>query len=147
MKRMMISLVVVVILAGCSDIKAANVDALWDWKSGHVGNNSAVINILGEAGSRELGDYTIQLHTTTDPYGLTVSYSNVTDQFSKETAERISALAVGLIGNLSYVEVKSPEKTYRFTEKSLNKELKMKVKDMSKDKAKLEQFLQQPQKN
>ncbi|TDM07927.1 DUF4825 domain-containing protein [Macrococcus lamae] len=146
MKKIVSLLIMIAMLCACSNAEAGDADALWDLKTAHTGDNNAVIHILEEAGAKQYGDYTIELQTTTEPYGLIIDYKSVNDQASKKALEKVSGLAVGLIDNLGYVDVKTPDKTYHFTEKKLNKDFNINVKQMSKDKEKLKRFLEKQSK-
>nr|WP_165983405.1 DUF4825 domain-containing protein [Macrococcus goetzii] len=140
MKKLLIA-ITILLLSACGQQKVDNVDSLWKHKTEYVGDNSKVINILSEAGAKDIGDYKIEIESDKKPYGLKVNYENVKDM-DPEQLEKLAAVTMGLVGNLERMQINADGKDYDYTIDEINKKFNMDVKDLSKDKQKLKSFLE-----
>ncbi|UTH15857.1 DUF4825 domain-containing protein [Macrococcus epidermidis] len=140
MNKLLIA-ITILLLSACGQQKVDNVDSLWKHKTEYVGNNSKVINILSEAGAKDIGDYKIEIESDKKPYGLKVNYENVKDM-DPEQLEKLAAVTMGLVGNLERMQINADGKDYDYTIDEINKKFNMDAKDLSKDKQKLKSFLE-----
>lgn len=138
MKKLLIA-ITILLLSACGQQKVDNVDSLWKHKTEFVGDNSKVINILNEAGAKDIGDYKIEIESGKKPYGLKVNYENVKDMDPAQL-EKLTAVTMGLVGNLERMQINADGKAYDYTIDEINKMFNMDVKDLSKDKQKLKSF-------
>lgn len=141
MKKLLIA-ITILLLSACGQQKVDNVDSLWKHKTEYVGDNSKVINILSEAGAKDIGDYKIEIESDKKPYGLKVNYENVKDM-DPEQLEKLAAVTMGLVGNLERMQINADGKDYDYTIDEINKKFNMDFKDLSKDKEKLKSFLEE----
>lgn len=116
-----ITLFMAVSFIGCSadnTSEGSSLESYYKSKVQYVGNNSEVLALLDVIGAGDYGDYTISLHTDSEPYGVTVNYTD----FNQKKDETISSsdlkikyayYALALVDNLSYIEIKSKSIDYR----------------------------------
>lgn len=93
-------------------LDARKLDAV---RTDHIGDASAVIDVLQEARLWASGRYTIELSTEAEPYGLTITFDTLTMRMLDETQHRrlidTSVLALTLIKNLEWVAYEFPHDT------------------------------------
>ncbi len=116
----------------------ATINSLCDKATEYVGDNSAVMGIANDLGFGVYGDYTIELQTEKEPYGVTVKYKGDVKDYD---FKRESIIMIGLIGNLDYVDIKDSNSDIVHYDYELVKGLmRSDVKKMATEKAKIENF-------
>jgi len=92
-------------------VKISNdVAKLYRYKNEYVGNASADVNLAYALGIREtFGEFTNELHTSEEPYGWTLSFSeefntNKSKDDTEEILTKYGTVLLSMVGNLSYVE-------------------------------------------
>ncbi len=138
------------------------VDIIYSLAADYTGDNSAVMNLLNAIGFGEYGEYTMELKTDTEPYGVIVKYKGqvaqndvlLADGTQISTAtepaddaavpydfQRECVMMLGLVGNLDYIEIKDVDSNIVRYDTSVTKSLLMyDVKQMAEDKAVLESY-------
>ncbi|MDO5626852.1 MAG: DUF4825 domain-containing protein [Mobilicoccus sp.] len=82
--------------------------SLVDARTPYIGDNSAVLAALGAVGL-PVGDFTMEIHSDAEPYGLGLALSEWPEDVDRDEAmTRRSALLLGLIGNAEYIEWSGP---------------------------------------
>lgn len=114
---------------------------LYKLRLDYLGDNSGVSRLVKETGLEFAGDYTLELKTTEQPYGLKVIYSNSNDKFEIIDFSQYSTELLGLIKNLDYVEITNGKYTHKLTAAEASKTLGHDVKKFGTDPSKLEQYL------
>lgn len=114
-------------------------DDLWENKTEYAGDNSAVVALVNAAGPL-VGEsnYTIQLETEKEPYGLVINYDYAYDE---KQMEREAILMLGLIENLDYVEIHHGSEIYQLTADQACSQLKYDVKRLGKSKPLMQRYL------
>ena len=126
------------------------VDVIFSLVTDHTGDNSAVLNLMDAIGFGKYGNYTIQMQTAKEPYGLTVKYKGQVAQNDILPAgdaavpydfQRECVMMLGLVGNLDYIEIKDADSNIVRYDTDVTKSLLMyDVKQMAVDKAVLESY-------
>ena len=112
---------------------------LWDYRTEYVGDNDNVVALASEAGFWAYGnEYTVELDTDKPPYGMTI---NITTDTQVKSFERKCTLLLGLIDNLDYVKVVTPNDTFMLTVEDTETNLTFDVKELGKSKPLLEEYL------
>lgn len=112
---------------------------LWDYRTEYVGDNDNVVALASEAGFWAYGNsYTVELDTDKPPYGMTI---NITTDTQVKSFERECTLLLGLIENLDYVKVVTPNDTFMLTVEDTETNLTFDVKELGKSKPLLEEYL------
>lgn len=89
--------------------ETVDVEALDELRTEHVGNNSAVLALAAAAGMPEVAEYTVELHTDEEPYGIT--FHIVDDSVELEmwelllTMENRGVLLMATIENLDEIYI------------------------------------------
>ena len=114
------------------------IDSLYGNATEYIGNNSDVAALLNDLDLAWYGDYTFELQTSEEPYGLTVKYSEEVDNYD---FQREAIMLIGLIENLDYVDIRDSNSDIVHYDYELAKSLmKYDVKKMADDKAMLERY-------
>jgi hypothetical protein len=126
------------------------VDIIYSLASDYTGDNSAVMNLLNAIGFGKYGEYTIQLKTDAEPYGVIVKYKGQVAQHDVLAADDAAVpydfqhecvMMLGMIGNLEYIEIKDADSNIVRYDTNVTKSLLMyDVKQMAEDKAVLESY-------
>lgn len=157
MKRIivLVSLFLLVIgSSGCSQLTdeakstisekvSAKVSELYSSKVESLADNSAVLKLINKIGLGNITNYTIDLQTSQEPYGLTI---NVTQNDGTLTENEFSLTAVqllGLIKNLDYVQVNNGDQHFEMTADEATALIKENVKNLGDSADKLESVLNQ----
>lgn len=112
---------------------------LWNYRTEYVGDNDNVVALASESGFWAYGDgYTVELDTDKPPYGMTI---NITTDTQVKFFERECTLLLGLIENLDYVKVVTPNDTFMLTVEDTETNLTFDVKELGKSKPLLEEYL------
>jgi hypothetical protein len=93
---------------GCSQLSQEvkqTADDLYAAKVEFVGDNAAVYALIEKTGLGKIKDYTIQLETSQEPYGLIINVAEKEDSFNESDFVPSAIQLLGLIKNLDYVEV------------------------------------------
>lgn len=139
MKKLIIVLPLI-LLSACSQQQDNHIDTIWKNKAEFVGDNSKVISILNGAGAKDIGAYKIEIESDKEPYNLKIHFDDVTN-VDTEQLDKLVAVTMGLIGNLERMQIIADSEEYNYTLENVNKKYKMNVKELSKDKEKLESFI------
>lgn len=116
----------------------AAIDSLYEKATDFVGDNSEVGSLLNDLDMGWYGEYTFELQTAEEPYGLTVKYSEDIEGYD---FQREAVILIGLIGNLDSVDIKDSDSDIVHYDYELVKSLmKYDVKKMASDKSKLETY-------
>ena len=113
---------------------------LFDAKIDYLGDNSGVIRLIDATGLSQVGQYTIELKTSEEPYGLRIIYSTNTKEFGISDFSSNAIELLGLIKNLGYVEISYGEQTYTLTSKEASEILGYDVKELGMSKDKLDEY-------
>ncbi len=126
------------------------VDIIYSLATDYIGDNSSVSGLMDAIGFGKYGEYTIELQTAKEPYGLTVKYKGQVAQNDIAPAgdvvqpydfQRECVMLLGMVGNLEYIEVKDVDSNIVRYDTGVTKSLLMyDVKQMAKDKAVLESY-------
>lgn len=117
------------------DVHEEQLHNLWDDKTDYIGENDNVVKLASDVGFR---DYTVELETEKEPYGLIVK---VKDDDIPENLERECVLLLGLIDNLDHVTIITDSNTYTMNVDQARSVLKYDVKKLNKSKPLLERYL------
>ncbi|MFC3039206.1 DUF4825 domain-containing protein [Virgibacillus xinjiangensis] len=104
---MLITLLIAICLSGCSSSdEVHSEEQLFSYKNSPIGDNSAVINIIGQLKHAEEFNE-VSLQTKTEPYGMTLTYSAlkapVTEKEYEETAIYNATFLFALIDHAEWV--------------------------------------------
>ena len=126
------------------------IDVIYSLAADYTGDNSAVMNLINAVGFDKYGEYTIQLKTDAEPYGVIVKYKGQAAQHDVLSAgdaavpydfQRECVMMLGLVGNLDYIEIKDVDSNIVRYDTNVTKSLLMyDVKQMAEDKAVLESY-------
>ena len=108
---------------------------LWDHKTEYTGENDNVVALVSDVGFR---DYTVELKTEAEPYGLIVK---VKDGDLPDSLDKECILLLGLIGNLDHVTIVTDTDTYKMNVDQACSILKYDVKKLGQSKPLLERYL------
>lgn len=114
----------------------------YDSRVEFVGNNSAVSALIGKTGLAGLGDYSIELETSMEPYGLKVIYSSTLEDLSETDLTPDAILLLGLIKNLDHVEITSGNVDFTLNTAEASDMLGYDVKDIGISREALLEFLE-----
>ena len=117
------------------DVHEEQLHNLWNDKTDYIGENDNVVALVSDIGFK---DYTVELETDAEPYGLIV---NVKDDDLQDNLERECILLLGLIGNLDHVTIIADSGTYTMNVDQANSVLKYDVKKLGSSKSLLERYL------
>ncbi len=113
---------------------------IYDTKHLYIGDPSANGNSLRALGvQKKLGDYTMELYTTEEPYGMALFLD---ENYSKESVEKLekwmksyASAMIALIDNMNYMnfsyQVEGKECTFTFTEQQADELAGQSVKAMA----------------
>jgi len=113
---------------------------LFESRIDYLGDNSGVIGLIDATGLSQVGQYTIELKTSQEPYGLRIIYSTNTKEFGITDFSSNAIELLGLIKNLGYVEITYGEQTYTLTSKEASEILGFDVKELGMSKDKLDEY-------
>ena len=114
------------------------INALYEKSGDYAGDNSAIGGLLNELEFGVYGDYTFELQTADEPYGVTVKYSGEVGEYD---FQREAVILIGLVGNLDYVDIIDGNSNVVHYDYELAKHImKYDVKKMATDKARLELY-------
>lgn len=117
------------------------VEDLFASKSEYIGDNSAVAQLIGKTGFGGLGNYSIELKTSMEPYGLRIIYSPSVVGINELDHSLDAILLLGLVKNLGYVEVISGDFSYILSSSDASDMLGYDVKDLGESRENLMEFL------
>jgi hypothetical protein len=126
-----------------SDKVSAKVSELYSSKVESLGDNSAVSNLINEIGLGNITNYTIELETSQEPYGLIINVAQKDDSFTESDFSLTAVQLLGLISNLDYVEVNNGDQHYEMTTDEATALINENVKNLSDSADKLESVLNQ----
>ncbi|WKY45674.1 DUF4825 domain-containing protein [Eubacteriaceae bacterium ES2] len=126
-----------------SEKVSATVSELYSSKVESLGDNSAVSKLIGEVGLGNITNYTIELQTGQEPYGLIINVAEQDDSFTESDFSLTAVQLLGLISNLDYVEVNNGDQHYKMTTDEATALIDENVKNLSDSADKLESVLNQ----
>ncbi|MBW8381979.1 MAG: DUF4825 domain-containing protein [Youngiibacter sp.] len=118
------------------------VEDLFASKTDYIGDNSAVAQLIKKTGFGALGNYSIELETNMEPYGLRIIYSPSVEGISELDHSLDATLLLGLVKNLGYVEVISGDFSYTLSSSDSTDTLGYDVKDLGESRENLMEFLE-----
>lgn len=118
--------------------EAAN---LYEAKTPYLGDASAVVNLIDRTGLVRFGPYTIELQTKEEPYGLRIFFDASLETFGQQD-RAYAIILLGLIDNLSYVEVVGSDGSQMITTQEASEELGYDVKEFAQSPGKLAEYLE-----
>lgn len=149
MKKLFSILLVLLLLLGCNrdlnnsqeDIESKE-EIYFKNKVEFLGGASDVGNLLNIMEFGDWGGYFIDLKTSSEPYGLILTYKGDSKNKYDFTLdmEKKSIYLLALIDNLSYVEIKTPSYSYKTTKEEADGKLGEDVKDFGKSIDKLKEL-------
>lgn len=120
-----------------NDPHLVQLENLWGYRTEYAGDNDNVVALASEAGFW-VYDNTVELDTDKPPYGMTI---NITTDTQVKSFGRECTLLLGLIENLDYVKVITPNDTFTLTVEDTKANLTFDVKELGKNKPLLEEYL------
>ncbi len=117
-------------------------EELYNARVEYLGNNSAVSELIGKTGLAGLGDYTIELETSMEPYGLKIIYSSTHEEFIELDLTPDAILLLGLIENLDHVEITSKDVVFTLNAAEASDMLGYEVKDIGESMEAVLEFLE-----
>lgn len=141
-----LALVVIASLTGCGGPtgepeELSYTQWLWSHRTAHTGDSSRVAALVRGVGPAPEGSYRIRLHTVKRPYALTIDIRRLDKPFDRTDFDRQTTLLLGLVGNLDEVSVTSGAGSYSVTTASSSRELGYDVKELGRDQATLDAYL------
>lgn len=118
--------------------EAAN---LYEARTPYLGNASAVVNLIDRTGLPRFGPYTIELQTKEEPFGLRIFFDASLETFGQQD-RAYAIILLGLIENLSYVEIIGLDGTQSITIQEASEELGYDVKELGQSPGKLAEYLE-----
>ncbi|AXI09974.1 DUF4825 domain-containing protein [Oceanobacillus zhaokaii] len=118
-KIFMLLLLIMLLLNGCNSIDTNDED-IFQYKDSHVGDNSAVGNIVSQLPE---GEYVngFELQTNEEPYGIILNYQDIETGDYKETAINNAAFLFTLIHNVEWVTFIFDKEELTVTKEKLQK--------------------------
>ena len=159
-KYIFFSLLILLFINGCSlnnNVQNTTNEGIFQYKGSLIGDNSAVINIIGQLQhSEEFKE--VSLQTKTEPYGMTLTYNGIEatmiEKEYKETAIYNATFLLALVDNAEWTTFVFEDHEYKITKEELQKwygielseftneeELKSLVQEQLKDENKVNQLL------
>ncbi|MEC2160756.1 DUF4825 domain-containing protein [Virgibacillus halodenitrificans] len=159
---LLFSLLLALILNGCAfnnNVTKDSNEDIFQYKGTVIGNNSAIINILGKLKHNEKFEEA-SLVTSEKPYGMTVTYGSLdtpeVEKEYKETAITNATFLFALIKNAKWITFHFDDQAYKITRSKLQdfhsndlnefasqKELEAAVEKQLSDDSKVNQFFAQ----
>lgn len=119
----------------------AEISDLYDARTSHIGDNSAVGQVLLKTNVGAYGDYTYELKTDERPYVITVHFKQLSRPFAKIDFDRTAVLILALVENADEVEFHYGEERYALTVKGASSIAGRNVKELGASKDALKEFL------
>jgi hypothetical protein len=113
---------------------------LYEARTPYLGNASAVVNLIDRTGLPRFGPYTIELQTKEEPFGLRIFFEASLETFGQQD-RAYAIILLGLIENLSYVEIIGSDGTQSITIQEASEELGYDVKEFGQSPGKLAEYL------
>lgn len=150
MKRVVIILMCMTVLffgtTGCSQLSQEvkqTADDLYAAKVEFVGDNAAVHALIEKTGLGRIKDYTIQLETSQEPYGLIINIAQKDGSFNESEFVPSAIQLLGLIKNLDYVEVNNGDEQFKMSSAEASALIDENVKTLGESKDKLKSIIEE----
>lgn len=150
MKRVVIILMCMTLLffgtTGCSQLSQEvkqTADDLYAAKVEFVGDNAAVHALIEKTGLGRIKDYTIQLETSQEPYGLIINIAEKDGAFNESEFVPSAIQLLGLIKNLDYVEVNNGDEQFKMSSEEASSLIDENVKTLGESKDKLKSIIEE----
>ncbi|WP_373485247.1 DUF4825 domain-containing protein [Acetobacterium malicum] len=150
MKRVVIILMCMTLLffgtTGCSQLSQEvkqTADDLYAAKVDFVGDNTAVHALIEKTGLGRIKDYTIQLETSQEPYGLIINITEKDGSFNESEFVPSAIQLLGLIKNLDYVEVNNGDEQFKMSSEEASALIDENVKTLGESKDKLKSIIEE----
>ncbi|WKY48700.1 DUF4825 domain-containing protein [Eubacteriaceae bacterium ES3] len=130
--------------SGCSqltDEAKSKISELYSAKVESIGDNSAVKQLVDEIGLGNIKNYTLELQTSQEPYGLIINVAQKDDSLTEEDFSITAIQLLGLIKNLDYVQVNNGDQQFEMTTEEATSLINENVKNLSESADKLESVL------
>ena len=139
------SLLLVLLLSACNSATTNSDDGLFQYKESLIGNNSAVINIIGQLWHAEKFEE-VALQTKSEPYGMTITYKDLdaamADKEYKETVVYNASYLFALIDNAEWIVFDFDDRQYEITKSALEDWYNQELSDFT-DEEELEALIQE----
>jgi hypothetical protein len=136
--------------AGCSTADtadtadtASSAESLWAARSPYVGDNSRVASLVEALDVGGSGGYDLELQTARAPFGLTVTVREPEKPFADTDHTGDATLLLGLVANLDEVTIAAGRDDFSLSTDAASQELGYDVKQLGRDRAALEHYLEQ----
>lgn len=132
-------------ITGCDQLSAAKNKAedLYASKVEYLGDNSAVSQLIEKTGLGNITNYTIELKTEKEPYGLIINVKEMDGTFAENDFSATAVELLGLIKNLDYVEITNGQDSYTLTEAEASAMINENVKMLGESQEKLKSIIDQ----
>ena len=100
-----------------------------------------MVNLIDRTNLPRFGPYTIELQTKEEPFGIRIFFEASLETFGQQD-RAYAIILLGLIDNLSYVEVVGSDDTQRITREEASEELGYDVKEFGQSPGKLAEYLE-----
>lgn len=137
------SLLLVLLLSACNSTDDNSSDGLFQYKESLIGNNSAVINIIGQLWHAEEFQE-VALQTKSEPYGMTITYENMDSTMAEDEKTTVynASYLFALIDNAEWIIFDFGERKYEITKSALQEWYGKELNDFANEE-KLEAFIQE----
>lgn len=138
---------VVLALTGCGSASPtgpetrARATGLFAARTPYLGDNSRISALVAKVGAAPDGEFTIALHTTTVPLGLTVNLKHPVKPFRDTDFREPATLLLGLIGNADQVTFTAGSDSYTLTASAASAAVGFEVKRLGQDRQALADYL------
>lgn len=114
---------------------------LFDAQILYIGDASGVSNLLRQTDLPAFGDFTMELKTMEEPYGLRVIYETLPDA-DDAFFQQNGMLLLGLVQNLGYIEIPYEGGIYTLSKEQASQILGFDVKELGQSQILLEEYLE-----
>ncbi len=115
-------------------------EMLFESKTDYIGDANAVAGVYGTIGFGT-GGGTFELQTSEEPYGIKLFYDKI--PYNERALFEKSSLLIGLVKNLSYVELyEGEELILKTTVEDANGDLGFNIKEIGEYKERLDEYLE-----
>lgn len=115
------SIALVTVLTGCGPTNDQS-ESVFHYKGSMIGDNSAVINIIGELLYADNFER-VSLQTKTEPYGMTITYENMDSEMSESDYEEVAvhnaSYLFALLENAQWVAFDFGDEIYKLNNSEL----------------------------
>lgn len=140
---------VVLALTGCGSAPPTGPEArararttgLFTARTAYLGDNPRILALVAKVGAASDGPFTLALHTTSAPLGLTVNLKHPVKPFRDTDFREAATLLLGLIGNADQVTFTAGSDSYTLTASAASAAVGFEVKRLGRDRQALADYL------